>query len=75
MGEQLREANGRFAPVLCPDPNCDGKSVADWDEAWVGGSRVPIIRCNGLTHIGDDGPMIACERKHLAAQPPSGDQP
>jgi hypothetical protein len=56
----LRGADGRFLLRYCPDPNCGGTIVADSRESWMGGPRKPIARCDGLTHLTDDGPLIAC---------------
>lgn len=65
IAEQIREpGTGRFLPRNCTDPNCDGQTVADTDELWLGGPKRQIARCDGLTHVGDDGPLIACERTY-----------
>jgi hypothetical protein len=60
-----REENGRFLPKLCPDRNCSGETVHDTRSTPWG--KEPIWRCDGLTHVTDDGPLIACEREHRAA--------
>jgi hypothetical protein len=60
-----REETGQFLPKTCPDPNCDGETVHDMRPTPWG--KEPIWRCDGLTHVTDDGPLIACGREHRAA--------
>lgn len=60
MTSAPRDETGRFAPIDCPDQNCDGElSYAPED---CGGYRTEHWHCNGLTHRTDDGPLVACER-------------
>ena len=54
-------ANGQFAPRFCGDPNCSGELVADVEARWFGGPQRPILRCDGLTHVSDYGPLVACK--------------
>jgi hypothetical protein len=44
----------------CPDPNCDGHLVIEEDRVYG-----QVWRCNGLTHEGPDGPLVACNHSHL----------
>jgi hypothetical protein len=60
-----RDTNGQFLPKLCTDPNCSGETVHDTRSTPWG--EEPIWRCDGLTHLTDDGPLIACPREHQAA--------
>lgn len=55
-----RDRTGRFLPVLCNDPNCDGKLVLDIQYGhphWI---------CDGLTHDTDTGPLRPCNRSYDA---------
>lgn len=70
LAARNRLANGQFAPRFCGDPNCSGELVADVErEPW--GER-PILRCDGLTHIDDNGPLVACRISHLRARASQG---
>ena len=51
MSRPARNVAGQFASRQCPDPRCGGTLQPNGDETW---------RCNGLTHLTDDGPLIAC---------------
>jgi hypothetical protein len=58
-----RDDRGRFLPIFCDDPNCDGsleldKEFGSW--SWI---------CNGLTHDTDEGPLRACNRSYPARRP------
>lgn len=61
-----RNEQGRFLPILCDDPNCDGELQAD---SFFGRA---IWSCNGLTHKTDTGPLIACERSYDALRSTHG---
>lgn len=55
-----RDRVGRFLPVSCNDPNCDGRLVLDMQfgrPQWI---------CDGLTHDTDTGPLRPCERSFEA---------
>jgi hypothetical protein len=66
INELPRRRDGKFLPRHCPDPNCSGETVLETRQTpWRGKDRV--WRCDGLTHLTDDGPLIACEREHDAA--------
>jgi hypothetical protein len=47
-----RDPVGRFVSTQYPDPNCDGSYQPEGDGWW---------RCNGLTHLTETGPLVACE--------------
>jgi hypothetical protein len=51
---------GLFVSKACPDPNCDGHLVIEEDRVYG-----QVWRCNGLTHEGPDGPLVACNHSHL----------
>lgn len=54
-----REGRGRFFSRRCPDPNCDG--VLERDDH-------PLLfrrwRCNGLVHVEEQAPIVACPVWH-----------
>jgi len=47
----IRAAGGRFVSRRCPDPNCGGYLQVESD-GW--------LRCDGLTHDTEDGPLREC---------------
>lgn len=57
-----RDEQGRFLPIFCDNPNCDGELQLD---SFFGRA---IWSCNGLTHETDTGPLIACNRSYPAAR-------
>jgi hypothetical protein len=65
----LRTQDGRFISPHCTDPNCDGSLVRDVEDAYLGGPSQPILRCDGLTHVDDDSPLIACSIAYPALAP------
>lgn len=55
-----RGEDGRFLPIFCNDPNCDGSLELDNEfnhARWI---------CNGLTHDTNEGPLRACNRSYAA---------
>lgn len=55
-----RGEDGRFLPIFCTDPRCDGVLMLDNEYGhhhWI---------CNGLTHDTDVGPLRACSRSYSA---------
>lgn len=58
-------SRGRFVPRRCQDPNCDGELVLEHREPGMRG----YWRCDGLTHLTDTGPLIACEASHFDGEP------
>jgi len=62
-----RDEKGRYLAWLCDDLNCCG--VLMLDDGWSG----PVWRCDGLTHDGRGGPLVACQRVYTASQVTSQD--
>lgn len=63
MKVQPRPKNekGRFIPLHCPNPECDGDLQYEGDGLW---------RCDGLLDPGhDDKELAACEFTHYRGDP------
>lgn len=56
-----RDDKGRFLVWMCDDLNCCGTLMLDG-----GGWDSPGWRCDGLTHDGKGGPLVACARWYPA---------
>jgi len=56
-----RGTDGRFLPIHCSDPNCDGELEF---ETQFG---MPRWICTGLTHDDRNGPLVACTRSFSAS--------
>jgi len=58
-----RDVAGRFVPLTCPDPNCDGQLVYEADHSYP--TTVRGWRCNGLVDPGCiDQELQACTHWH-----------
>lgn len=64
------DEKGLFVTRRCPDPNCDGELVFEpaSERPW----RSAQWCCNGLTHDGDNGALVACEHTHIDGEPAEG---
>lgn len=55
-----RDERGRALTKRCPDPNCGGTL------RYGQSGREPFVdrawRCDGLTHLTENGPLFACEQ-------------
>lgn len=60
MSDRLkpRDEAGRFLAIFCDDMNCCGALMLDNE------FNQPVWRCDGLTHDGRGGPLVACARSY-----------
>lgn len=65
MQKRPYDDKGRFVPLACPDPECDGNLVYESDPRFGG-----HWRCNGLVDPNDPTKELdACTRTHFDGEP------